>query len=558
MLNQGTLFDNRYQLQRLLGRGGFAEVWLVYDTLSGLEEALKIYAPGSGMDEDGLKLFVKELSVVHDLRHSNLLTPKMLGQCDNQPYLIMPFCPNGSLNKKVGQCSENEAWKILGQVAAGLDYLHQRNIVHQDIKPDNILIDANNDYVITDFGISLKAQSTLRKSVLLQANSGTMAYMAPERFSKEPHPIPANDVWSLGAMMFELIEGNVPFMAALGGLAQQNGAQIPTMHSGVSDQLKQIIISMLDGNSVTRPNATQIVEIVKENSAQQPNMYAQQPTEGIQTRVLNRTIFSNSGTMQSVQEERKTQMKIENHNPISSYSRPNRFLDNPEQSQPQNNKTKAHNDKPRRNVLIVCIILVIVAIVFLLMKCSDNNISHIETPRTETKVLQQNTKTVTSTEGFKGTPQKKETPQNSDNTKQKSQTAQKPQQKPKPNKETKEEVITAPLETFEEEEDVVFVVVESMPEFPGGQPALFKYLSENVKYPVIAQENGIQGRVICQFVVNKDGSIVDVEVVRSGGDPSLDNEALRVVRSMPKWKPGKQRGKTVRVKYTVPVNFKLQ
>ena len=123
-----------------------------------------------------------------------------------------------------------------------------------------------------------------------------------------------------------------------------------------------------------------------------------------------------------------------------------------------------------------------------------------------------------------------------------------------------EVVIAAPVEApqEEEEEEVIFVVVESMPEFPGGQQALFKYLSENVEYPVIAQENGIQGRVICQFVVNKDGSIVDVEVVRSGGDPSLDKEAVRVIKSMPKWKPGKQRGKAVRVKYTVPVNFKLQ
>ena len=123
-----------------------------------------------------------------------------------------------------------------------------------------------------------------------------------------------------------------------------------------------------------------------------------------------------------------------------------------------------------------------------------------------------------------------------------------------------EVVIAAPVEApvEEEEEEVVFVVVETMPEFPGGQQALFKYLSENVKYPVIAQENGIQGRVICQFVVNKDGSIVDVEVVRSGGDASLDKEAVRVIKSMPKWKPGKQRGKAVRAKYTVPVNFRLQ
>ncbi|MBQ7530429.1 MAG: energy transducer TonB [Paludibacteraceae bacterium] len=103
----------------------------------------------------------------------------------------------------------------------------------------------------------------------------------------------------------------------------------------------------------------------------------------------------------------------------------------------------------------------------------------------------------------------------------------------------------------------VYLVVEKMPEFPGGQKALYQFLSENVKYPVIARENKIQGRVICQFIVNKDGSITDVEVSKSGGDPSLDKEAIRVLKSMPNWNPGKQRGNPVRVKYTVPVTFKL-
>ena len=118
--------------------------------------------------------------------------------------------------------------------------------------------------------------------------------------------------------------------------------------------------------------------------------------------------------------------------------------------------------------------------------------------------------------------------------------------------------IAAPVvQIEEEEEEVIFQVVETMPSFPGGQEALFKFLNNNVKYPPIAQENGISGRVICQFVVNRDGSIVDVQVVRSV-DPSLDKEAIRVIQAMPKWNPGEQRGKKVRVKYTLPVNFKLQ
>ena len=112
------------------------------------------------------------------------------------------------------------------------------------------------------------------------------------------------------------------------------------------------------------------------------------------------------------------------------------------------------------------------------------------------------------------------------------------------------------VEEEEESSQQIFMVVEEMPEFPGGQAALMSFIAKSIKYPVVAQENGIQGRVTCSFVVNKDGSIVDAEVIR-GIDPSLDKEALRVINTMPKWKPGKQRGKPVRVKFTVPINFRL-
>ncbi len=109
----------------------------------------------------------------------------------------------------------------------------------------------------------------------------------------------------------------------------------------------------------------------------------------------------------------------------------------------------------------------------------------------------------------------------------------------------------------ERDEGEVFMIVEEMPEFPGGTAALQKYLAESVKYPVIAQENGIQGRIYVQFVINSKGEVTNATVLR-GVDPSLDREALRVVQSMPNWKPGKQRNRPVRVSYTVPINFVLQ
>jgi len=117
-----------------------------------------------------------------------------------------------------------------------------------------------------------------------------------------------------------------------------------------------------------------------------------------------------------------------------------------------------------------------------------------------------------------------------------------------------------PIEMSDEDEAVeeeIFTVVESMPSFPGGEAKLYEYLGKNIEYPQIANESGIQGRVFVTFVVEKDGSITDVRVLRGIGG-GCDEEAVRVVKSMPKWTPGKQRGKAVRVQYNLPIKFTLQ
>lgn len=115
---------------------------------------------------------------------------------------------------------------------------------------------------------------------------------------------------------------------------------------------------------------------------------------------------------------------------------------------------------------------------------------------------------------------------------------------------------SVPQEKKGDQKETIFEVVEDMPDFPGGQNALMEYLSKKVKYPVEAQANGIQGRVVVEFVVTKDGSLTDIKTVRSINQ-YLDKEAERVIAAMPKWKPGKQRGQNVNVKFTVPVSFRL-
>lgn len=258
-----TLFHDHYTLVRLIGRGGFSEVWLAQDKYTGLDLALKIYAPNGGLDSDGIEAFAGEIRRVYNLNHPNLLKPQHFDVCDGMPYLVMPYCANGSVTKRAGHISEDEIWKVLHDVAAGLAYLHEHNIVHQDIKPDNILQAADGHYLITDFGISARTRATLSKTQSMNnIGSGTAAYMAPERFSTNPAPTFASDVWALGDTLYELIAGSVPFGDGTlpGGLLQKNGAEMSSLPASISNSLREVIEKSVSVNPWDRPSAKDLVD----------------------------------------------------------------------------------------------------------------------------------------------------------------------------------------------------------------------------------------------------------------------------------------------------------
>ena len=265
VLDVGVSIADRYKLLKQLGRGGFSEVWLAEDSLTNVQVAIKIYAPGMGLDDAGISLFTQEFSLVFDMNQTNLLHPTYYDCWQRMPYLILPFCKNGSVFKYVqgggNQISEEESWKLLHDVAEGLAYLHAKNppIIHQDIKPDNILISDEGVYMITDFGISARIRSTLRKNKSQESSGGTLAYMGPERFSQSPTPIMASDVWSLGATMYELLTGMPPY-GEHGGVLQKNGADIPLIEENYSDELKDIIYKCLALNTWDRPTARQLAD----------------------------------------------------------------------------------------------------------------------------------------------------------------------------------------------------------------------------------------------------------------------------------------------------------
>lgn len=275
-----NLFHERYFLERLLGRGNFSEVWLAKDTKTDIEVALKIYAPATGLDDAGLNVLAREFSIVVNANHKNLLKPLYYDSYERKPYLVLPFCKEGSIMKQIGKFSEEDAWTMLRDVASGLAFLHAMNppIIHQDIKPDNIMVGENGQYMITDFGVSTHVRSTLRKSMSQAFSSaGTIAYMAPERFGKDTTPLMANDIYSLGATVFEMLTGDAPF-GDDGGLMQKKGAEIPQLSDKYSPDLRKVLTKCLALDPWKRPTAEQLEKYAQEHLDGKPVRFVDEKT----------------------------------------------------------------------------------------------------------------------------------------------------------------------------------------------------------------------------------------------------------------------------------------
>lgn len=255
-MQEGELFANRYRLIKEVGRGSFGEVWQVRDEQLDLEVALKVYI---ALDERGLEEFKGEYKNTYALNHPNLLHATYFGVDEKRPYLVMPYCPASAVGL-LGEMDEGMAWRFLRDVAGGLAYLHGQDILHRDIKPDNILRNEAGDFVITDFGISLRMRSTLRRNSTRKVDAdmgGSIPYMGPEMFSANPQAVKATDIWALGVSLFELMSGDLPFFGQGGGMLLR-GAEIPAIQGHFSDELKKTVQSCLAKETWNRPTAEQL------------------------------------------------------------------------------------------------------------------------------------------------------------------------------------------------------------------------------------------------------------------------------------------------------------
>lgn len=258
-IEEGQLFCSRYKLIAEKGRGAFGEVWLAHDEQIDLDVAVKIYI---ALDQKGIEDFKSEYKNSYFLNHPNLLHAYHFDVLDKRPFLVMPYCPR-SAETLVGTTDEKEIWRFIRDVSSGLSYLHSKNILHRDIKPDNILVDKEGSYLITDFGVSTKMKSTLRRNSTRALSdddiSGTIGYMAPELFSKFPESVKASDIWALGATIFEIVNQEIPFYGQ-GGIMQERGAAIPELKGAWSEDLRLTVEACLAKETWNRPTAAQLAE----------------------------------------------------------------------------------------------------------------------------------------------------------------------------------------------------------------------------------------------------------------------------------------------------------
>lgn len=282
-IDNGLLFDGHYRLIKLLStEGGTADVWLAenYESVdtklsenedvirvdgTGVLVAIKIYRPKNILDVDGEQNFRSEFKTIFNCHHANLIPTTDYSICDGMPYLVMPFCENGSAESLIGGLNnEDDIWKFMADVSSGLSYLHSLEppIIHQDIKPANILIDTNKNYCVTDFGISVKC-GIEDDRYFENESSGTTIYMPPERFNEDYKPNASSDIWAFGATVYEILTGDVPF-GNDGGAAQLNGATIPTIkNKNISKRIKSIVYACLNADPKKRPSADYIADYSK-------------------------------------------------------------------------------------------------------------------------------------------------------------------------------------------------------------------------------------------------------------------------------------------------------
>lgn len=292
-LNVGDLFDNRYELKKIIGVGGFAEVWRAVDVVTNVTKAIKVY---TSLDDEAFRELAAEYACMEGINHPGLIHADHFDRCGNIPYLTMKFCAGGSLLHNVGHTNTEQLLDIIHDIADALAYLHENNMVHQDIKPANILVDFRGDkvtYLLSDFGISSKSRNHLTKSMRLNGKDNTVAmteaYAPPEKFSPkrvDRLPDPKGDIFSLGLTIYELATGHLPFNnLSTGRELFYNGVTIDL--KDVQDPVIRCFIERcISTDRDVRPAARDLIPMLEQLSKNPPKDASGEPRDSRQTVIV--------------------------------------------------------------------------------------------------------------------------------------------------------------------------------------------------------------------------------------------------------------------------------
>lgn len=484
--------------------------------------------------------FEREARNLSTLSHPNIVKVLEAFHANGTTYYSMEYIDGISLDKKIAQSPQGrmpltEAIETLKQISAAIAFMHSRNMLHLDVKPGNVMMRKDGTAVLIDFGLSKQYTSDGEPESSTKVGAGTPGYAPIEQASyHEGKGFPTMmDVYALGGTLFKMLTGQRPPEAS-----EILNEGFPT------DSLRQLFIPDNIVNSISKAMAP-----LKKDRWQTVDEFVKHLDEHGEHSIYEDTSSENARSESTTFDDRKFSHKLQGD-----------FEDNDE------DQTESWFT---RNKVVCAVAALLIAFVVGLYVTNSRTDKESQTAATE-QPTQLADSIAASQEEAGETPNGKvadnnETrsdgkPTNGNNNDRQlspsqassrpNKTTQNGQNAPEP---VRSETLYKPQPV---NRNSVYDVVEQMPSFPGGISGLKTYLNQNTRYPAVAQENCVQGRVVVSFVVGKDGHISDVTVLRSV-DPSLDKEAIRVVRNMPRWTPGKQGGEPVKVRYNVPVSFRL-
>lgn len=484
--------------------------------------------------------FEREARNLSTLSHPNIVKVLEAFHANGTTYYSMEYIDGISLDKKIAQSPQGrmpltEAIETLKQISAAIAFMHSRNMLHLDVKPGNVMMRKDGTAVLIDFGLSKQYTSDGEPESSTKVGAGTPGYAPIEQASyHEGKGFPTMmDVYALGGTLFKMLTGQRPPEAS-----EILNEGFPT------DSLRQFFIPDNIVNSISRAMAP-----LKKDRWQTVDEFVKHLDEHGEHTIYEDTSSESARSESTTFDDRKFSHKLQGD-----------FEDNDE------DQTESWFT---RNKVVCTVAALLIALVVGLYVTNSRTDKEPQTAATE-QPTQLADSIAASQEQAGETPDgnvadnnetrsdgKPTNGNNNDGHTSPSQASSRPNKTTQNGQNAPEPVRSKPLYKPQPvNKNSVYDVVEQMPSFPGGISGLRTYLNQNIRYPAEAQENCVQGRVVVSFVVGKDGHISDVTVLRSV-DPSLDKEAIRVVRNMPRWTPGKQGGEPVRVRYNVPVSFRL-